>query len=159
MENEQVKSMIDESIPLPKLEYPLPDVMPANILRVIKTTQHALTQAFLGQRSFFVATATGFQLVKTDQMLYFEYSGTKKQWFIVLTDQNCLMLKRHTKASDILKFSPTLYRISNQHIINLDFLKAIEGRTCKFTIPTADNVELIISRGYFKSLQEIIKMI
>jgi DNA-binding LytR/AlgR family response regulator len=156
----QKEATTGETIYIPSLEYPLPDEkVPVSMLQVLKSTQQAFSHILSSQCTFLVATATGFQLVKPKHIFYFEYVRPKKQWVLILTDQTCLLLKRNTVANDILEFSPALFRISHQYIINLNHLKAIEGVICKFSFPTPNNQELKISRGYFKALQESLRMI
>jgi len=140
-------------------ENPIPEKIHTSMLRVIKSAQQAFSNILSNQRVFLITTPTGFQLVKLEQILFFEYSNPKKQWVLFLTDQTSLMLKLKTNARDITELTPALFKISQQHIINLDHLKSIDGKTCKFSVPIAATHELIISRNYLKLLQENIRII
>jgi DNA-binding LytR/AlgR family response regulator len=140
-------------------ENPNSEKIQTSMLRVIKSAQQVFSHILSNQRVFIVTTPTGIQLVKLEQILYFEYSNPKKQWVLFLTDQTSVLLKRKTNARDIIELTPTLFKISQQHIINLEHLKAIDDKTCKFSVPTPGTHELIISRNYLKLLQENIRMI
>jgi len=159
-QNELHKDAVNvEAINVSTVDFSSKEKMPAAMIQVIKTTQQAFSQLLSNQFTFLVATSTGFQLVRVDQILYFEYSKQKKQWVVFLYDQTSLLLRRNTVASDILNFSPSLFRISQQHIVNLDFLKLIDDKICKLTVPTLDAQTLIISRSCLKLLQEKIKVV
>jgi len=105
------------------------------------------------KRRFMIATATGYQLLRTEDIGYFEYHSIRKIWFVTLEDSKKLQLKRGTKADDILGLSSSFIQISQQHIINFDYLSFIDGQSCLLS-PPFESVELKISRNYLKLLQE-----
>ena len=129
------------------------------IIQALKFAHTAITRRIPFPQTFMVATATGFQLLRFDQIIYFEYITNKKQWILLLTDQTSLQLKRNTIAENILNYSLNFVRINQQYIINLEYLVRIEGRLCKLSISTLNEMKLIISRSYLKGLQEKIEVI
>jgi DNA-binding LytR/AlgR family response regulator len=133
--------------------------LPENIIQAINSARLELTSRVFLQQSFMVATATGFQLLRLNQLIYFEYLTDKKQWTVFLTDQTRLALKRTTVAEDILGYSQNFIRINQQHIINLEYLVGIKGRSCQLSLLSGHEDQLIISRSYLKALQERIEVI
>lgn len=122
------------------------------MFRLLKTASRIISSHIKTGPDFMIATVTGFQFIRSGQILYFKYSKEKKQWVTVLTDNTCLQLKRNITAIDILAYSSSFVRINTQHIVNLDHLVRIEDRECILSIHTGD-AELVISRNYLKELR------
>lgn len=136
------------------------DELPGNIIHALKAAHKDLSNDTSGQQSFMVSTATGFQLLRLNRIVCFEYQKNRKQWEVLLYDQTRLLLRRNTIASAILKYSQNFIQINPQHIINLDYLVRIEGRNCELSIPWFGNEnKLIISRSYMKALEERVEVI
>jgi two-component system LytT family response regulator len=121
--------------------------------------QTSISQMNKSTRIYLIATITGFQKLRLDQIGYFEYQKDKKQWIVVLTDHSRLQLKRNTKAEDIINYSSTFIQINQNHIINLDYLSNIDDKICKLFPPFHKEDSLIISRTFLKALQEKYEMI
>jgi len=133
--------------------------LPENIIQAIKTAHGASRNHTTIQQSFMASTATGFQLLRLNQIVYFEYLTDKKLWTVLLSDQTQLSLKRNTVAETILGYSPNFVRINQQQIINLDYLVRIEGRSCQLSAHLVNKNGLNISRSYLKGLQERVGVI
>lgn len=123
-----------------------------------KIVSHIISQHIRTEPDFMVTTATGFQCIRSTEILYFEYSKTKKLWKTVLTNNTCLQLKRIIAANDILTYSSSFIRINTQHIINLNHLVKIDERKCVMSIYSGDT-ELTISRNCLKELREKIMVL
>lgn len=107
--------------------------------------------------SFFVTTLRGFRKIVVDEVGYFKYED--RTWHALLWNDECIHLKRNTKANDILKMSDKFVQISNQQIININHLHSIEGRKCILTTPFDKQGDLNISRRYLDSVQEMFYML
>jgi len=142
-----------------QFELPPPEVLPENILKVFESTHDAFTHLFENKRTFMIATTYGFQILRLDQILYFEYYNKRKQWTVVLSDSSCVQLKRSTIADDILNYSSSFVRINQQQIINIDYLEGIERNLCRLRASVEIADKLTISRTYFKALQARIEII
>ena len=140
-------------------ELPAHEAIPENVLKVVESVHDAFSNLFAHRRTFMISTTSGFQLLRLDQILYFEYDKKKKQWVVILTDSTWMQLKRSTVADDILNYSPSFIRINQQQIINIDQLVAIDGNECRLSNPVVIAQKLAISRTYFKALQERIEII
>ena len=111
------------------------------------------------EQTYLIATITGFHKLHTNQIGYFEYQKEKKQWTVVLNDNNRLHLKHNTTAEDIINYSSSFIQINQSHIINFDYLWNIDGKDCQLLPPFHKENPLIITRTFFKELQEKFKMI
>jgi len=104
--------------------------------------------------AFLIPTITGYQMLRIEQIGYFEYQKLKKQWIVVLSDQSRLQLKRNTTADNILSYSVRFTQISQHHIINFDYLCSIEHKNCHLLPPFEQVKSLDISRSFLKMLQD-----
>ena len=147
---------IEESNKSGEFNYLHPHLRDEHLIKVIKA---ACEHVFSNDRTFMIPTATGFHILRSKQVVLFEYIKNKKQWVVWLSDQTQLQLKRNTTAEVVLYYSHTFVRINQQHIINLDYLNSIVGRECKLSLTMENEPNLIISRGYFKALQERVEII
>jgi len=151
-----VQRSIEESNEFGEFNYLHPHLRNEHLIKVIKA---AYEHVFSNDRTFMIPTATGFQLLRSKQIVLFGYNKSKKQWIVWLSDQSQLQLKRNTIAEDILHYSHTFVRINQQHIVNIDYLNCIDGRECKLSVSMEDEPNLIISRSYFKALQQRVEII
>jgi len=109
--------------------------------------------------NYLIATITGYQKLRMDQIGFFEYHKEKKQWLVVLTDHSRLRLKLHTTAEDITNYSSNFIQINQSQIINLDYLSMIHDKTCKLLPPFHKENSLVISRTFLRALQDRYEMI
>lgn len=117
-----------------------------------------LAQLLPINESFMVATPIGYQKLGLKQIGYFQYQKGKKQWEAVLTDHRPLQLKRTTIASDVLNYSDSFIQINQHQIINIDYLSAIEDKSC-YLRPPFNHKSLEISRTYMKGLYDKFELI
>ena len=104
-------------------------------------------------RSFLIATITGYQIFKVDQIGCFIFDKQQKQWNIISDGGTKTPIKRTTRAIDILTYSSSFIQTSQQHIINIEYLYAITDRYCKMLPPFNHLTDLRVSRIYMKELQ------
>lgn len=108
-------------------------------------------EKLLPGKTFLTATATGYQVLKAENCVAFQYHKNKKRWSVLLSDQKEVQLKRGTRAETILNYSSSFIQISQQCIINFDYLSLINYDTC-LLFPPFDNLPLSISSKYLKAL-------
>jgi two-component system, LytTR family, response regulator len=116
--------------------------------------QTALNQALPSNKTFMVGTATGFRILKTNRVVYFEYQKQNKCWRVNTVDGDNYLLKRITKGDDVIRFFDTFLRINQYQIINLDYLSAINGKECLLVLPFEGQITFKISRKFYKDLQK-----
>lgn len=103
-------------------------------------------------RSLLIATITGYQLFKVEQIGCFVFDKQQKQWNIICCEGTRTPIKRTTRAIDILAYSCSFIQTSQQHIINLEYLYAITDKCCKMLPPFDHITDLHVSRIYMKEL-------
>ena len=119
----------------------------------------SLSQLIPENRTFLIATITGYITLRQEQIGYFEYAKENKHWYITLQNGKHIQLKRNTKAEDIIKLSKSFAQINQQQIINIDYLAMIEGKRCVLYPPYEEKTDLIISRSFLKSVQDKFNLI
>lgn len=105
-------------------------------------------------KTFLVATVTGYLTLRPEQIGCFEYVKDCKHWYVALQNEKHIQLRRNTTAEDLLKLSKYFVQISQQQIININYLSMIEGKRCLLYPPFDNASNLTISRNFFKSLQD-----
>lgn len=114
----------------------------------------SLSQLIPENKTFLVATITGYLTLKPEQIGCFEYVKDCKHWYVTLQNNKHIQLRRNTTAGDILRLSKSFAQINQQQIININYLAMIEGKRCVLCPPFDNESDLIISRNFFKSLQD-----
>ncbi len=111
-------------------------------------------------RKMAVQTVSELLLLTPEQLLMFNYNSSQRSWQLTLTDRTNHMLRKTTSAEDLLALHPSLVRVSNTSIINLNYLAAVENCTqkCRLCPPFSD-IELMASRRYFSKLKEFFEML
>ncbi|WP_321333499.1 response regulator [uncultured Bacteroides sp.] len=102
---------------------------------------------------FLITTIKGYISLKANDIGYFEYIKERRHWMVILEEQ-AIQLKKNTSAEDILKLDSAFTQINQQQIINIFYLRAIEGKRCVMTPPFEKASNLVISRFFFSSVQE-----
>lgn len=105
------------------------------------------------QKTFMVATVSGFRVLRMLEIGFFEYIKKTRQWEVHLFDSTIVRLRKHTTAEDIMVHSNFFLRISQSSIINCNYLSSIRGNECLF-YPPFDDRALAISRSYLKDLRD-----
>ena len=100
-----------------------------------------------------ITTVRGYQSLRFDEIGYFEYAKESKHWCVILEKQR-IQLKRNTTADDIVRLAASFVQINQQQIINISYLRAIEGKKCLMLPPFDETESLLISRNFFNSVQD-----
>ncbi len=114
---------------------------------------NSLSSMLPQNRTFMVATITGYQLFRIEQIGCFDFSKHQKQWNIISSSPSITSLKRTTHATDILQYSNSFIQINQHQIINIEYLYAITDKTCRMLPPFDNLTDLQISRIYMRELQ------
>ncbi|OJU53654.1 MAG: hypothetical protein BGN96_09265 [Bacteroidales bacterium 45-6] len=100
-----------------------------------------------------VSTIRGYRSLTIKDIGYFEYDKANRHWLVATGNQK-LPLKRTVSCESIVKLSPLFKQINQQQIINLSYLVAIEEKQCVLLPPFENAKDLLISRNFFKSVQD-----
>jgi len=157
--SELSKSIFKDDFLPPPIELLDLNELPGKIIQVVRTAQSAISKRLSQQHSFMVSTSNGFELLRLNQIICFEYLNEKRLWTVFLFDQTKLVLKRFTTAENILNYSPNFIQINHHQIINLDYLVKIDGHLCRLTPFFTEDNKFIISRIYLKELRERVEEI
>lgn len=131
----------------------------------IKTSQtnfeQSIRRLLADDRKFAMQTITGMLLLRRSEVVCFQYDKAIRCWKMILTDQTIHKLKFSTKAKELLNISTSFAQISQDCILNLDYLVSIENSTlrCILSSPFANTDNLIVSRRYYGKLKEVLEII
>lgn len=115
--------------------------------------QEAFPKLERDRSCFLITTVRGYRSLKIDDVGYFEYNNERKHWYAFL-EQESIQLKRKTSADDITQLAPEFTQINQQQIVNIRYLKAIEGKKCILFEPFHEHASLAISRFFFNDVQD-----
>lgn len=105
-------------------------------------------------RKLAIQAVSELLLLRTEQILLFMYQPDSRSWRITLTDGTEHLLKKGLHADDLVALHSSLIRISNNCIINITYLAAVENSTQRCRLyPPFDHIELNVSRRYFSQLK------
>ena len=108
-------------------------------------------ERLMPNRTFMATTSTGYRILKAEDIVAFRYQGGRKIWSVFLSNGKQLSLKRGTSAENIVNYSSSFIQISQQCIINFDYLSLIDYDKCVL-FPPHDHLQLKLSRTFFKAL-------
>ncbi len=107
-----------------------------------------------GGQPFIVFTpANEMRALRPAEIGFFRYRSDCKQWEAVLANGH-LLLRRSTKAEQILQYYSSFVQVHQSYIINIDYLMLIKENQCQLYPPFDKVTELQVSRKYKKELQE-----
>lgn len=111
-------------------------------------------------QKYAIQTITGLLLVRSKEVLLFQFIREVRCWQMVLTNHRTHKLRMSTTAKEILEIDGMFAQISQDCIINLNYLMFIENKTlaCKF-YPPFDKEERIVSHRYYKKLKDKLDII
>ncbi|MDL2223243.1 LytTR family DNA-binding domain-containing protein [Bacteroidales bacterium OttesenSCG-928-M11] len=130
----------------------------------IKTQQadfeQSIRRLLADDRKFALQTITGLLLLRRSEVVCFQYDKSIRCWKMTLTDMTTHKLKFSTKAKELLNISTTFAQISQDCIVNLDYLISIENSTLRCLLtPPFTNFNMIVSRRYYSKLKETLEII
>ena len=91
----------------------------------------------------------------------FQYLKDLRCWQMMLaTDRKPYKLRMSTTAKDLLGINPSFVQISQDYIVNLDYLCSIENVTlkCELYSPFTD-IELTVSQRYYRRLRDMLEIL
>ena len=100
-------------------------------------------------------TSTGYDIVKKTDIVMFKYNSSARIWQVLNNNNKQYKLKANLKAKEILNLKSTFVQVSQNCIINLDYVSSIENKSMRFILASPfDNIEIIASRTYFSKLKD-----
>ena len=110
---------------------------------------------------FAVQTISGLIFVKCEEILLFQYLRELRCWQMMLVaDRKLYKLRMSTTAKDLLGINLSFVQISQDYIVNLEYLCSIENVTLKCELyPPFTDIELNVSQRYYRRLRETLEIL
>lgn len=111
-------------------------------------------------RKFAMQTITGLLILRKSDILYFQYAAQSRSWQMMLTDGSIHRLRLSIKGHEILNISPSFIQISQDIILNGDYLIYIENKTLRCVLsPPHSHIDIKASKRYYSKIKETLEII
>ena len=111
-------------------------------------------------RKFAMQTITGLLILRKSDILYFQYAAQSRSWQMMLTDGSIHRLRLSIKGHEILNISPSFIQISQDIILNGDYLIYIENKTFRCVLsPPHSHIDIKASKRYYSKIKETLEII
>ncbi|WP_293711383.1 response regulator transcription factor [uncultured Parabacteroides sp.] len=121
--------------------------------------EQSLRKLLIQNTKFAVQTISGLVLVKYEEILLFQYLKDQRCWQMIQTDRKQHKLRMSTTAKDLLGISSSFVQISQDCIVNLNYLCSIENVTLKCSLaPSFSDIVLTVSQRYYRRLKEALEI-
>lgn len=112
------------------------------------------------ERKFALHTFNKLLLLCKSDVVLFKYSNEHRCWHITLTSLSIYKLKLSTTAKEILNINNCFIQISQNCILNIDYLASIENKTLQCTLCDPFNeIKIFASRRYFSKIKSTFEII
>lgn len=107
-----------------------------------------------------IQSISGLLMVKPDEVFCCTFDEDTRLWHLRLANGQIHKLKKQTTAKAVLSLSPSLAKVRQDCIINLDYLISIENYTlrCIFS-PPFDQENITVSRRCYKAVKEKLEIL
>ena len=101
-----------------------------------------------------VEDPVGDRFVSSDEIVLLTYQPDSRRWNVLLRDKSEAVMKRGTRAEQILAISPSLTKLNQGTIVNVDYIKSIGAKdnSCTLVEPFS-RIRLQFSRRTAKSVK------
>lgn len=164
------KYMID-ALRMAAFDYLLKPYMPEELSAIIARVkenmemkplnfEQSMRRLLSDDRKFAIQTVTGLLLLKRSDIFGFHFDDATHCWQMTLTDQKQYRLRSGTSAKELLNISASFLQITQDQILNADYLISIENKTLRCLLyPPFEKVELVVSRRYYAKIKEVLEII
>ena len=122
--------------------------------------EQSMRRLLANDRKFARQTVTGLLLLRKEEILYFQYNNEARCWQLLLTEGGVHKLRPSVRAQEILFISDSFLQVSQDIIVNADYLQSIENGTLRCTFcPPHDKVEVKASRRFYAKIRETLDII
>ena len=112
------------------------------------------------ERKFAMQTITGLLILRKSDILYFQYATQSRSWQMMLTDGSIHRLRLSIKGQEILSISPSFIQISQDIILNAEYLIYIENKTLRCVLsPPHSGIDIKASKRYYSKIKETLEII
>lgn len=122
--------------------------------------EQSMRRLLSDDRKFAMQTLKGLLLLRRSDILYFQYLNEVRCWQMMLTDFSIHRLRLSTIAKEILSISTSFLQISQDIILNVDYLLSIENRTLRCMLyPPFTELDIKASKRYYSKIKEVLEII
>lgn len=145
----------------------LPEELEAIMVRLKKhmemkplNFEQSMRRLLSDDRKFAIQTITGLLLLKRSDVFCFRFESDVHCWQMLLTGKKEYRLRSGMSARELTGISSSFLQISQDCILNVDYLISIENKTlrCLF-YPPFEGIELTVSRRCYSKLKEVLEII
>lgn len=109
---------------------------------------------------FAIQTVTGLLFLKRSDVLLFRFSDVSRSWLLYMSDWTEYKLRTSVSSRDLMNMSVSFVQISQNCIVNLDYLCSIENKTLECHLyPPYDDIELAATRRYYGKVRELLEIL
>lgn len=121
----------------------------SNTTTDVQSTDNPIVRRNDGKFLFYT-NAVDFKLIDIRDVGVFAYNHESRAWDLITSSQNdTIHLKRNVSSDMILALSDDFVRVSQKHIINLNYLMEVTDNTCHF-FPPFNNIDNVKVGRFFR---------
>jgi two-component system LytT family response regulator len=123
--------------------------------------EQSLHKLLVQSNVFAIQTLTGLMLMSNEKVVLFQYTKEHRCWQMLHADDSKYhKLRANVTSKELLFISNSFIHISQDCIVNMNYLVSIENKTmkCTFCHPY-ENVDRVASQRYFKKIKEQLEII
>jgi len=122
--------------------------------------EQSIRRLLADDRKFALHTVTSLLLLRRSDILHFQYFNELRYWQMTLTNMSTHKLRLSTTAKEILSISTAFFQVSQDCIINIDYLASIENKTLRCILyPPFGDLNIYASRRYYSRIKEVLEII
>lgn len=122
--------------------------------------EQSMRRLLSDDRKFALQTVSGLLLLHRSDILYFQYLNEIRCWQMMLKDMTIHRLRLNLSAKEIINISSSFLQISQDIILNVDYLLSIENRTLRCMLyPPYSDLDIKASKRYFSKVKEVLEII
>ena len=122
--------------------------------------EQSMRRLLSDDRKFAIQTITGLLLMKRSDVLCFQFIDDSRCWQMMLTDRTVYKLRINMTAKDILSISTSFVQMSQNCILNVDYLVFIENKTLRCILyPPFQDMDITVSRRCYSKIRDLLEII
>ncbi len=122
--------------------------------------EQSMRRLLADDHKFALQSITGLLLLRRNEVLYYQYMDDLRSWQITLTNFSTHKLRTGINAKDLLSFSSSFMQISQDCILNTDYLSSIENKTLKCILyPPFNDFNICISRRFYSKIKQQLEIL
>lgn len=122
--------------------------------------EQSMRRLLADDRKFALQTMTGLLLLRSSEILYFQFIENTRCWQMTRTDMSVHKLRLSTTAKDLLSISISFVQICQNCILNIEYVSSIENKTLRCILyPPFNQLNLCASRRCYSKIKEVLEIL